>query len=131
VIIYSSIISRVAKQRPVVRARKLKYLPQAQAGALSRETTPGSQGTETYEEGCTSSILMSLPFWARDASNRCLLRMVANVVYADRLEALEACRRCPDAVLVAGRCPKGRSPRGVDAEGNHQAGHRPGEPGTR
>jgi hypothetical protein len=38
---------------------------------------------------------MSLPVWARDASNRCLLRMVANVVYADRLEALEACRRCP------------------------------------
>jgi len=49
---------------------------------------------------------MSLPVWARDAPNRCLLRMVANVVYADRLEALEACRRCPDALRVAGRCPK-------------------------
>src|SRR5664279_379906 len=49
---------------------------------------------------------MSLPVWARDASNRCRLRMVANVVYADRLEALEACRRCPDALRVAGRCPK-------------------------
>src|SRR5664280_2449815 len=49
---------------------------------------------------------MSLPVWARDASNRCLLRMVANVVYADRLEALEACRRCPAALRIAGRCPK-------------------------
>src|SRR5450759_684760 len=49
---------------------------------------------------------MSLPVWARDAPNRCLLRMVANVVYADRLEALEACRRCRDALRVAGRCPK-------------------------